>query len=845
MSLSTNNRRGRVGFLLAVLLLAPTTALATTTDTFYPSMDGYVYNDSTSTSWPTVRDGTTGTEASYTTTSADAPYTWKSSNQYKNRRTFFIFDTSSIPDGSNIVSATFSLYKGGGTVDNANSTSLELIQTNPASDTALTTSDYDNVVAFTSGATKTLASVTLNAYNDLTVNATGRSWISTTGKTRLGLITGLDLSNTAPTGLNGIQNIGFSEISGTTQDPKLVVSYLPNNAPSAPAVLLTEGTTNPISVTDSTPEFSAIYNDADTSDVSDKYQIQVATVSSFASTYWDSATSTMATTSQGSRSPDLSYAGSGLASSTTYYWRIRFIDSWGNLGAWSTTTSTFILAPAAGPSVLQNISFTYDAMGNITQITDNSTSGQGKAVTYEYDDLHRLVTASTTAASSTPYRQTFTYSAIGNLTNKSDLGSYTYAETGYTNPHAPTTIGSTNYAYDNNGNVTSAGTWTYAWDFLNRLTSVGSSTATTTNLYDDVGERVKRTVGATSTVFANDWFNKTGATTTIAVSLPDGTQLATIEGNGAATSTYYTHTDHLRGTNVVTNASSTVIQTIDYYPYGTTRIDSGTDVSQREYIGEIYDEEAGLSYLNARMYEGTRGQFLSQDPSFLALGDAEKIKALTGQELPQYLSDPQQINSYSYARNNPLVNSDPTGNSTITSLLFNPLVSGLTLASFGAQTFGLPATGELLRHATSLYPSDLYMGNGSSVVNAIQSNPLYQSGINSIIQMQTEEGNSSFTTVLPLKFTSGDAYTSLGTIDLKVSGSLRDSGKWQISVSGKDLYNFDKFKSGAGVGTAAAGIGYVGEKTSAVTPFTTHIFFKQEIKSPEATKAEGSTKKLP
>jgi hypothetical protein len=56
----------------------------------------------------------------------------------------------------------------------------------------------------------------------------------------------------------------------------------------------------------------------------------------------------MATTTAGNRSPDISYAGSSLASSTTYYWRIAFSDDDGATGAWSTATSTFALAQDDG-----------------------------------------------------------------------------------------------------------------------------------------------------------------------------------------------------------------------------------------------------------------------------------------------------------------------------------------------------------------------------------------------------------------------------------------------------------------------------------------------------------------
>ncbi len=122
-----------------------------------------------------------------------------------------------------------------------------------------------------------------------------------------------------------------------------------NNAPTAPASLLVEGQTNPTGLTDITPEFSAIFNDVDTGEVATHYQIQVATTSNFASTYWDTGSTTLASsTPKDSRIADISYSGSALASSTTYYWRIKFWDDEGAEGSWSTTTSTFIIGSSGG-----------------------------------------------------------------------------------------------------------------------------------------------------------------------------------------------------------------------------------------------------------------------------------------------------------------------------------------------------------------------------------------------------------------------------------------------------------------------------------------------------------------
>lgn len=68
---------------------------------------------------------------------------------------------------------------------------------------------------------------------------------------------------------------------------------------------------------------------------------------------------------------------------------------------------------------------------------------------------------------------------------------YTYAETGYANPHAPSTFfngtATTTYAYDANGNLTGttgASTSTFMWDYRNRMIAAWVSGATSTYAYD-------------------------------------------------------------------------------------------------------------------------------------------------------------------------------------------------------------------------------------------------------------------------------------------------------------------------------------------------------------------------
>ena len=133
--------------------------------------------------------------------------------------------------------------------------------------------------------------------------------------------------------------------------------------------------------------------------------------------------------------------------------------------------------------------------------------------------------------------------------------------------------------------------------------------------------------------------------------------MTTEEGTPTVTTTTtYTHTDHLGGTNAVTDNRGNVVETLDYYPYGEVKLDEKAgnyNGSKRKYIGEEYDSVTGLSYLNARYYNGKEGRFLSEDPVFWEVGQTKDGKGV--------LLNPQAMNSYAYAGGNPIVKKDPDG----------------------------------------------------------------------------------------------------------------------------------------------------------------------------------------
>src|SRR5262245_27302283 len=137
-------------------------------------------------------------------------------------------------------------------------------------------------------------------------------------------------------------------------------------------------------------------------------------------------------------------------------------------------------------------------------------------------------------------------------------------------------------------------------------------------------------------------YSYTTATSThwvmVAIALRPATSTSVGGGGAGSTTVRYVHTDNLGGSSVITDPQGNVSEAEDFYPYGATRIDTKTNYGgeKRKYAGTEYDSRSGLNYAMARYQSPTRGQFISEDPVFLANPSQQNLR------------DPQSLNSYSY-----------------------------------------------------------------------------------------------------------------------------------------------------------------------------------------------------
>lgn len=276
-------------------------------------------------------------------------------------------------------------------------------------------------------------------------------------------------------------------------------------------------------------------------------------------------------------------------------------------------------------------SFVFDWLGNRATMTEHDTADATKNVTFTYG-YGKTVPASGT----TPAYKTQPHTMTSVASNPSGKGSvYTYDATGNTEVRD---LYNTTQDLD--------------WTAENKLDAITDDGKKTTYVYDAEGNRLLENSSSGTTLYLGETELTTDATGTLTKATRSYGQagaptVVRTTSNGATTGHKLNVliTDHLGTANTsVELTSGQPVTRRAFKPYGEIRGTKPTAwPNKRSYLGTGIDDVAtGLTHIGAREYDQATGHFLSADPIL-------------------DITDPLQMNGYSYAKNSPISTSDPDG----------------------------------------------------------------------------------------------------------------------------------------------------------------------------------------
>jgi len=257
--------------------------------------------------------------------------------------------------------------------------------------------------------------------------------------------------------------------------------------------------------------------------------------------------------------------------------------------------------------------YTYDAGDRLTKVTNDN----GATYAYTYNGDGDALTGASGGAE--------TYNPSNQITS----AGHAYDGAGNTTA----TPGAATLAYNDAGQMTGAGpeSLAYAGTTQDQVLSDGSATAITYGLAAQDGQP------------SIDSYTPSAQATDYVIRDQQGDPLGYVQdGAGHAYAT-----DDLGSVTSVISTAGTVTAAYAYDPYGHLAATTGTGTTDNliGYTGALDDPASTLLHLGDRWYNPAAGAFTSQDTN-------------------SYLDNPTDGNRYAYAADNPVNNTDPTGQNT-------------------------------------------------------------------------------------------------------------------------------------------------------------------------------------
>ncbi|GII84926.1 hypothetical protein Ssi03_29160 [Sphaerisporangium siamense] len=337
-----------------------------------------------------------------------------------------------------------------------------------------------------------------------------------------------------------------------------------------------------------------------------------------------------------------------------------------------TSLKTVSTIGATTPATVQEDQFSYDTAGSPISILDKAAPSGGSSTPqrecFGYDARRRLASAFTTTdtcaagpngAGPDPYELAYTYDAVGNIRSATQSGltaTYTYpaAGAGAVRPNAVRSItrtsGTDTYGYDARGQLESqtvgGTTSTFEWNELGRPAKVTIGANVSEEVYDAGGKRlIRREPGKTVLYLGVMELELANGQVTAKryYQAPDGGIVA-MRTSGRPDVTWLL-AGPAGSEELAVDGGTGTLDRQKYLPFGARR--GGRDAlttTDRGFLGKVEDDTTGLVELGERYYSPAIGKFISTDPRPVDDG-----------------AEPALLNPYSYAANDPLRLSDPTG----------------------------------------------------------------------------------------------------------------------------------------------------------------------------------------
>nr|WP_246562084.1 RHS repeat-associated core domain-containing protein [Geobacter grbiciae] len=208
--------------------------------------------------------------------------------------------------------------------------------------------------------------------------------------------------------------------------------------------------------------------------------------------------------------------------------------------------------------------------------------------------------------------------------------------------------GSASFTYDNEGQLATRTGDNYTFDDAHRLTGITGSVSYQYK-YDGAGNRLEATRNGATTRYIYD-------TNGNLLAEADGTNAITryyIYGNGllamvtSGNQPYCYHFDGTGHTVALTDSSANIVNRYAYTPFGAIGNQQEAISQPFKYVAKygVMAEPNGLYYMKARYYDPSVGRFISEDPKGFDGGD---------------------VNLMAYTGNNPVMKTDPSGESGFT-----------------------------------------------------------------------------------------------------------------------------------------------------------------------------------